>query len=79
MFSLETVFGGARGAQSVKHLTTGFGSGRHLTVCEKEPRVGLCVEGAEPAWELGTLSLPLSAPPLLALVCVFSLSLSQNK
>ena len=51
----------------VKFLT-GFSSGHDLTVWEFEPRVELCVDGAEPAWD----SLPLSAPPCLC-------SLSRNK
>ena len=37
-------------AQSVKHLTLGFGSGHNLMVCGFEPRIRLCVDGAEPAW-----------------------------
>ena len=61
--------GGAGGAQAVKHLTLGFGSGHDLVVGEIEPHVGLRVDSAEPAW--GALSPPLSAPPLL----MFSLSL----
>ena len=44
-----------------------FGSGRDLTVREFETRVGLCADGAEPAW--GSLSS----------LIMLSLSLSQNK
>ena len=54
-------------APLVARLTLDFSSGRHLTVREFEPRLGLCPDSVEPAWD------SLSAPPLL------SLSLSQNK
>ena len=47
-------------AQSVKHLTLGFGSGHDLTVPEFQARVWLYADNAEPAWDF--LSLPL--PPL---------------
>ena len=57
-------------AQSVKCPLLDFGSGRGLIVCEFKPRVGLCADGVESAWD----SLFLSAPPLLAI----SLSLSQK-
>ena len=36
-------------AQLVKHLTLNFGSGHDLTVCEMEPRIGLCADSAEAA------------------------------
>ena len=52
---------GRLGAQFVDLLTLGFGSGRDLTVCEFEPRVRLCADSAEPAWD--SLSPSLSAPP----------------
>ena len=54
-------------AQSVKHLTFGFGSGHDLAVCEFEPYTGLHTSGMEPAWD------SLSAPP------PFALNLSQDK
>ena len=60
-------------AQSVKLLTLAFSSGHDLTVCEFKPRVGLCAEGAEPAWD--SVSPSHSAPPCLSL----SLSLKINK
>ena len=50
-------------AQSVKHLTLGFGSSRDLAVRGFEPCLGLHADGAESAWDY--LSLSLSAPPLL--------------
>ena len=53
-------------AQSVKHLTLGFCSGHELMVCEFEPRIRLCAESVEPAWD--SLSPSLSAPTLLALL-----------
>ena len=40
---------GAWVAQLVKRLTPDFGSGHDLTVCEIEPRVGLCADSVEPA------------------------------
>ena len=58
-------------AQSVKRLTLDFSSGHGLSVCEFEPRVSLCADSVEPAWD------PLSAPPLLT--CSFFLSLKINK
>ena len=49
----------------VGHPTLDFGSGHDFTVCETEPRVGLCTDSVEPAWD--SLS-PLSAPtPLVRL------------
>ena len=60
---------GAWAAQSIPRATRDFGSGHDLTVCEFEPRVGLCAEGAEPAWDPVALSPPLPD----------SLFLSQNK
>ena len=56
-------------ARSVKQLTLDFGSGHDLTVCATEPRVGLCADSAEPAWD------SLCSSP----TCALSLSLSQNK
>ena len=61
---LETGRGAWR-AQSLKHLTLDFGSGHDLTVRGMDPRVGLCADGTQPAWD--SLSPSLSAPPLLAL------------
>ena len=61
-------------AQSVKHLTIGFGSGHDLTVCEFEPHIRVRADSAEPAWD--SLSPSLSA---LDHVLSLSLSLSQNK
>ena len=50
-------------AQSVKHPTLGLGLGQDLTVCEFEPHIGLCADGAEPAWN----SVSPSDLPLLVL------------
>ena len=58
--------------QLVKHPTLDFDSGHDLTVREMEFHVRLCADSPEPAWD--SLSLFLSAPPLL--VCLFSLFLS---
>ena len=38
-------------AQSVKCLSLDFGSGHDLMVCEFEPRVGLCADSVESAWD----------------------------
>ena len=55
---------------------TDFGSGHDLTVCEFEPRVGLCADCSEPGACFGfCFFLSLSAPLLL----VHTLSRSQNK
>ena len=55
---------GAWVAQSVKHLTLDFGSGRDLMGCEFEPRLRLCPDSMESAWILSPFlsvpSLPLS-------------------
>ena len=48
-------------AQSVKHLTLDFGSGRDLTVREFKPDAGLCADSVEPASD--SLSPSLFAPP----------------
>ena len=45
-------------AQSGKRLILDFSSGRDLMVPKIEPRVGLCTDGTEPAWN------SLSAPTL---------------
>ena len=50
-------------AQSVGHLTLGFGSGRDPTVCEIEPHVELCADGREAAWDSLSLSPSLSLRP----------------
>ena len=64
---------GAWVAWSVKRPTLDLGSGHDLTVCEFEPCIRLCADGAGSL--LGILSLLLSGPPLL----VHSLSLSLSK
>ena len=51
-------------AQLVKRPTLGFGSGHDLTVRKFKPRVGLCADSAEPAWD------PLSLSLLLPLSCL---------
>ena len=60
-------------APLVKCLTLDLGSGHDLKVCEFEPRVGLCADGAEPAWVSVSPSLCPSS------TCVPSLSLKINK
>ena len=61
---------GAWVAQSFKRLILDFGSGHDLIVGKFEPHVRLWADRTEPAWD--SVSLSLSAPPLLALY--FSLS-----
>ena len=56
-------------AQSVKHLTLGFGSGHDLTAGGLEANIGLPADSTEPAWD--SPFIPLSSPPVV--------SLSQNK
>ena len=46
-------------AQWVQHPTLDFGSGHELTVPEIKPRVGLCADRVEPAWD--SLSVPIPA------------------
>ena len=58
-------------AQWVKHPTLDFGSGHDLLVRGIEPRVGLCTDSAEPAWD--SLSPSLSASPS------FTISLKINQ
>ena len=55
-------FQGTWVAHSVKHLTLDFGSGHDLT--EFKAHTGLCIDGAEPAWDSASL---LSVPLLPAL------------
>ena len=62
-------------AQSAKRLTLDLGSGNDLTVHGFKPRIRLCAECVEPAWD--SVSPSLSAPPLLAL-SLLSLSLSLS-
>ena len=51
----------------VKRPTLRFSSGHDFTVREFEPRIGLCADSMEPAWD------SLSGP------CLLSLSLKINK
>ena len=53
-------------AQEVKPPTLDFSSGYDLTVHEFEPHVGLCTDGAEPAWDSLFPSLSLCPSRLLA-------------
>ena len=61
-------------AQSLKHLTLGFGSGHDLTVCGFEPRIGLHANSAEPAWD----SLSLCPSPACSFVFL-SLNIKKKK
>ena len=57
----------------LSRLSVDFGSGHDLTVCEFEPRVGLCADSSEPGACFG-FCVSLSGLPLLML----ALSLSQK-
>ena len=60
----------------VELLILDLSSGQDLVIREFEPHhIGLCTDGAEPAWD--SVSPTLSAPSLL--VRSLSLSLSQSK
>ena len=69
-------------AQSVKCPTLDMGSGRDLAVGEMEPRVGLCADSVDPAWDFLTLVLALSLSlchsPSRACSHVHACSLSQK-
>ena len=56
---------GVSAARSIERLTFDFGPGHDLTVHEIKPHIRLCADSNEPAWD--SLSLSLSAPPLLTL------------
>ena len=62
----KVTVGGAWVAQLNKRLILGFGSGHDLAVCETEPRLRLCADSEEPAWD-SLSTAPLSAPILLTL------------
>ena len=53
-------------AQSVKGPTLDFGSGHDLRVPEFKPRVGLCADSVEPAWDSLSPSLSLPTPLTLS-------------
>ena len=61
----------------VRRPSLDFGSGHDLKVCVFEPRLGLCADSVEPAWDF--LSPSPSASPPLACAHVHTLSLFQNK
>ena len=66
---------GAQVAQSVSRLPLDVSSGHDLTVCEFEPRIGLCADGSEPGACFGfcvSFSLCLTVPQS------HSVSLSQK-
>ena len=66
-------------AQSVKHPTLGFSSGHDLAVHGFEPHVGLCADGAEPAWDSLSLSLSLSLSAHPSLVLSLSKLINLKK
>ena len=60
---------GCLGAQSVKHLTLGFGSGHDLTVHGIKPRVRLCADSVRP-WD----SLSPSLSEWIVYLCCYGLN-----
>ena len=54
-------------AQLVKRLALDFGSGHDLMVHEFEPRIELCADSAEPAWDSHSPSQPHPCSLALAL------------
>ena len=60
--------GGTWVAQSVKCQTLDFSSGHDLTVPEGKPRVRICADSVEPAWD----SLSLCPSPAHSLSLLFS-------
>ena len=73
----RTGTGAPGGAPSVKHLTLGFSSGHDLMVRGFKPRVGLCADSVEPAWD--SLSPSFCTFPACARSLSLSLSLSLSK
>ena len=63
-------------AQSDKHQTPDFDSGHDLVAHEIKPRVGLCTDSAEPAWD--SLSLTLLCLCTSSLSHSLALSLSNE-
>ena len=59
-------------AQSVKHLTFDLGSSHDLTVGDTEPRLRLCTDSMEPAWDSVSLTLYPSSAHTLSLSLSFS-------
>ena len=53
--------------QLVERPALNFSSGPALTVREIKPRIGLCADSAEPAWDSHSLPLPLDSPCALSL------------
>ena len=51
-----------------------FSSGHDLIVHGFKPHIEFCTGSVEPAWDSPSVSLSLSAPPLLACMCIHSLS-----
>ena len=66
-------------AQSAKRLTPISAQAMISWVREFEPRVRLCTDDAEPAWDSLPLSLPLSCSLARSLALALSLSLHINK
>ena len=67
-------------AQLVKHLARDFGLGHDLTVHEVEPRIWLCADSAEPAWDSVTLSPSPSPACSLYKIFIFLFQIaSENK
>ena len=63
-------------APSVKRTMLNFGSSHDLMVHVFEPCMGLCNDNSKPAWD--SVSPSLSAPRLLASLCVLSLKINKH-
>ena len=61
-------------AHLVKPLTLDLGSGHDLPVREIEPRVRLCADSVDPAWDSLSGSLSAPSPLVLSLPCALSLT-----
>ena len=77
---IKPPFGGLLdGSVLVKRLIPDFGSGHYLTVCEMEPRIWLCADRMQPAWDSLIPFLFLCPSRLHMHTPVYSLSLSLSQ
>ena len=70
-------FWGSWVVESVEHLTPDFSSGHDLVLCGFEPRIRLCSDRVELAWD--SLSLPLFLPLSPAHMKTLPKTMRQNK
>ena len=67
------IYWGTWVAPSNKHHTLDLDPGLDLRVGKFEPRIGLCTDSVEPAWDSLSLPLSLSLPDL----CYLSLKINK--